>query len=270
MNELIKDRAGLAKQVAVQRHQRAVRRERRRRVARPPRSHHRRNRRGRDVGRDRDDPVATLQHVLARGGVLPGVEPKVVPAHGSHRRGARVVAGRVLEAADPGVAREGDGRLDRHVDARPSGHVVQHDRQLDRVCDPREVRHEPGLRRLDIVRRDDERGVGAKELGLLGRRDRRLRADGARAHEDSHLAANLLAGRSHHLLLLSAREGRGLAGRAEDDHAVRTLRLVPAQQLSQRGDVHLARRCHRRRERHQRAGRQGHAGHHRLAASAWS
>ena len=51
--------------------------------------------------------------------------------------------------------------LDAHVDARAPRHVVQHDRQLDGVGNLREVVEQPALRRLHVVRRDDERREAA-------------------------------------------------------------------------------------------------------------
>ena len=128
-----------------------------------------------------------------------------------------------------------------------------------RQCGGGQLRH---LRRLDVVRRYDERGVGAEELGFLGGGDGGGRANRAGADDDGQIAAHLLTRDRHNLGLLVVIEAGGLAGRAQDNDTVRALLLVPLQQLAQRGDVDIAILLHRSRERHERAGGKRHAGHH--------
>ena len=128
-----------------------------------------------------------------------------------------------------------------------------------RQCGGAELRH---LRRLDVVRRYDERGVGAEELGFLGGGDGGGRANRAGADDDGQFAAHLLTRDRHNLGLLVVIEAGGFAGRAQDNDTVRALLLVPLQQLAQRGDVDVAILLHRSRERDERAGGKRHPSHH--------
>ena len=83
--------------------------------------------------------------------------------------------------------------VDRHVDHRAGRDVVDDDRDADGVVDRLEVLVEPFLGRLVVVGRDDQHGVGAGLLGVLGDSSIASRVElepGARDHR--HPALGLL------------------------------------------------------------------------------
>ncbi|MBS1163962.1 MAG: hypothetical protein H6R03_1858 [Burkholderiaceae bacterium] len=75
--------------------------------------------------------------------------------------GAGQVAGGVLDADDPRHLRQPQRGLGRQVGHRAARHVVQDDRQVDRLGHLAEVLVQPFLRRLVVVRHDLQRGVGS-------------------------------------------------------------------------------------------------------------
>ena len=79
-------------------------------------------------------------------------------------------------------------RLDVHDDARRD--VVDDDRTVAGPRDRFEVRDDPSLRRLVVVRRDDQEGVGAELVGLFRQVDRVRGRVGAGAGDDGGAVAD--------------------------------------------------------------------------------
>ena len=61
-----------------------------------------------------------------------------------------------LTPTTPAISARAEGLLDAQVLPRAAGHVVRHDREIDRRGDRREVREHARAVRLVVVRRDDE------------------------------------------------------------------------------------------------------------------
>ena len=127
------------------------------------------------------------------------------------------------------------GELEQGLVLDPQGRaardVVQDHRHVGRVGDGREVCGQPPLRRLVVVRRDDQQPVRADARRGLGEVEgfrRRVRADAG-----DHLAvpADRLGDRAEQIDLLGVREGRRLAGGSSRDDRVRSVRDEPAREL---------------------------------------
>jgi hypothetical protein len=99
-------------------------------------------------------------------------------------------------------------RLGHHVDHRTRRDVVDDDRQLGRLGDGGEVQIEPALRRLVIIRRHHQHGVGAGLLGMLGKAHRFIGVVGACAGDNRHPALRRLDAGLHNPMMLVMRQGR--------------------------------------------------------------
>ena len=120
--------------------------------------------------------MAAVRHEAERRRVLAGELVEVRPHRGALLRDAHHVGGRVLYARDVLQLEQALHRVDRHVDHRARRNVVDDDRNADRVVDRLEVLVEPLLRRLVVVGRHDQHGVGAGLLGVPGELDRLARS----------------------------------------------------------------------------------------------
>eukprot|EP00968_Pinguiococcus_pyrenoidosus_P009788 scaffold757_cov246-Pinguiococcus_pyrenoidosus.AAC.34 len=116
---------------------------------------------GRHVGRDADGAIPAIQAELHTRGVVAAVEQEVLSTELSQLRNPGHIARRLLDAHDLGVGRQLGHRLGLEVAGRPARHVVEHDGQLRLRGDVLEVLDAARLRRLDVVGRDDQAGVGA-------------------------------------------------------------------------------------------------------------
>ena len=136
------------------------------------------------------------------------------------------------------------------------------------------MRGEASLRRLVVVRRDDEQPVGADARGGLGELERlggRVRAD---AGDHLALSAHRLGDRTEQLDLLGVRKGRRLTGGSGRDHRVRTVRDQPRRKILRTIEIEPVvgpeRRDHRGDEGSEGAGHREEAsfpGAHREAAA---
>ena len=112
--------------------------------------------------------------------------------------------------------------LGQQVDARAPRHVVEDHGQVDGLGDREEVRLERALRRLDVVRRHDERAVRPQCFRPPAHGHDGARVDGARAGHDGHAAAARVDARLEHAVALGGVQRRSiLARRAERHDAVR-------------------------------------------------
>ena len=124
-------------------------------------------RRAEDVSHHRDHADGADREQRQGQGVIPGVPGQV--GAGDHRGRRGEVGLGVLVGHDPGVLSDpGEGvGLDRH--ARAPGDVVGHDRQVGGVGDRQEVRRDPRLGRLVVVRASPAAGRARRRPGRLGR-----------------------------------------------------------------------------------------------------
>ena len=243
---LHRDGVRLAEQLLVERPQRVVDGPRGGARRRPQ---HARHGGRRDVRRDRDDAVAAELDELAAHGVLARVEQEVAAAGVPQRRDASVVARGLLDPPDVRVRCQSRDGLGQQVDARAPRHVVEDHGQVDGLGDREEVRLERALRRLDVVRRHDERAVRPQCFRPPAHGHDGARVDGARAGHDGHAAAARVDARLEHAVALGGVQRRGLARRAERHDAVRAARDVPLEESPQGAVVHGVGRVHGRHER---------------------
>ena len=133
-----------------------------------------------------------MRHEAERGRVLAG-ELVEARAHGrALLRDAHHVGGRVLHAGDVLQLEQPLHGVDRHVDHRARRDVVDDDRNADGVVDRLEVLVKPFLRRLVVVGRDHQHGIGAGLFGVLRELDRLVGRVRAGAGDHRHPALRLL------------------------------------------------------------------------------
>ena len=97
-----------------------------------------------------------------------------------------------LTAGDGRDLGELGDRLGLDVDDHAARDVVDDDRPVGGLGDRPEMRHDPALRRLVVVRRDDEEAVDAELVRALGEVDRVRGVVRARAGDDGRAAAELV------------------------------------------------------------------------------
>ncbi len=100
------------------------------------------------------------------------------------------------------------------------GNVVDDDRKIADRGDRLEVRDDAALRRLVVVRRDDQESVDAELVRLLGEVDGMRGRVRARARDDRCLLADRLERSAEEIEPLGIGERRALAGRPGDDDPV--------------------------------------------------
>ncbi len=194
----------------------------------------------RDVGGDRDAAHAAVRHEAEHGAVLARELDELFAAGEPLRGDAADVGGGILDADHVLELGAAGHRRHRDVDDGAHRHVVEEDRQVDRVADRLEVLIEPFLRRLVVVARHVQGGVGTHLLGVAREIDgfgRRVRA-GARDHGHA-LLGDLHAELDDVLVLLVAERG-ALAGGADRHEPVRALLDLPLDQALERLVVDLA------------------------------
>jgi hypothetical protein len=130
---------------------------------------------------------------------------------------------RLLDGPNARDLREPRDRLGLDVDDDPARDVVRHDRSVGRGCDRLEVRHDPALWRLVVVRGDGQECIRAELVRPLGELDRVRGRSGAGVRDDARPVADSLDRRSHEVEPLPVVERRALPGRAGDDEPVRAV-----------------------------------------------
>jgi hypothetical protein len=168
------------------------------------------------------------------------------------------IARRVLHGDDVGLLRDPEHRLVLDPCARAARDVVHDDRELGGVGDVLEMGHEAALRRLVVVRRDDDDPVGAGLLGGLGQ----LEGLGGRirpgAADQLALAPDRVTDRAEQVGLLLVGKGRRLAGRAHDEDRVGAVVREPGSELLRAVEVDTVigpeRRDHRGDDRSESSG----------------
>ena len=177
--------------------------------------------------------MAAMRHEAERGDVLAGHLVEILTDRRALLRHPRHIGGGVLDAGDVLALEQPLHGVDRHIDDRPAGDVVDDDRNADGVVDRLVVLVQPFLGRLVVIGRHDQHRVGARHLGVLRQLDRlggRVRA-GAGDHR--HAAVDLVDAPLHHLLVLVMTERGALAGGADRHQPVGALGDLPVHQVAE-------------------------------------
>ena len=143
-------------------------------------------------------------------------------------------------------------------------HVVEQERHARRVGDQAEVPVQALLRRLVVIRCDDEHAVDAEFAGGAGAFDRFGRRIAAGAGDHRHAAADALHRDLQEFGCLRCSDRRRFAGRTADDHAVAALARMPVEQAPECDEIHVAGLRHGRDQGDEAAAE--HQGAHRTGA----
>jgi hypothetical protein len=167
----------------------------------------------------------------------PGKLDEILAAGDPLLRHAGKVTGRVLHADDVGQLGKLPHRGGHHVDHRPGRDVVDDDRNADLV-ERAEMGDQALLRRLVVVGRDDQRGVGAHGLRVLDEAHGLDGVVGPRPRDHRNAARGGLHDDLDHLLMLVMGQRRAFPGRAHRHEAVRAFGDLPLHQRFQRVEIH--------------------------------
>src|SRR5258706_9357927 len=127
----------------------------------------------------------------------------------------------VLHACDVRKLKEPSHRRDRHVDDATGGNVVDQDRNAYRIVDGLEVLIKPFLRRLVIIRRDDQHRACPRFPSVASQRNGFLRAIRAGPGDNRNPAFRRRDARLDHLLMLVVAKRRRFARRPNWNKSVR-------------------------------------------------
>ena len=116
--------------------------------------------------------MAAMGHEAQRRDIFAGQLIEILAHRRALLRHPRHVGGGILDAGDVLQFEQPRHGLDRHVDHRAAGDVIDQDRNADGVVDRLKVRIEPVLGRLVVIGRDHEHRIGACLLGMPGKVDR--------------------------------------------------------------------------------------------------
>ncbi len=119
------------------------------------------------VARDRDVPDGAQTDVAERGPIVAAVDLEVRRCLGHQPGHALEVTRGVLHGDDVGTLRQLQQRVVLDPRRGPSRDVVDDDRELGSVGHALEVRDQPALRRLVVVRRHHEQSIRARVLSGL-------------------------------------------------------------------------------------------------------
>ncbi len=166
---------------------------------------------------------------------------KSVPDARRWQRGARQIGRGILGADDVlAVLRQPGQRLHRNIGNGTAGHVVDENRDIDRIGDGTEVLIEAFLRRLVVIGNDDEGGIGAGFLCVNRIVNRFGGAVRAGSGDHGNAATDFLDAHFDDGLVLVGRQGRAFAGGADGDHSVAPLVDLPVDEFPECLLVHLA------------------------------
>src|SRR3954451_20091297 len=142
-----------------------------------------------DVRRDRNDADGAERHRRERRPVVAAIHLEIGRRLRDQPRETVEVSGRILDADHVRDLREREQCPVLYARSGPSRDVVGEDRQVRRGRDALEMRDDPALWRLVVIRGDDQEAVGSRPRGGLGEFQCLLRRVGARAAD--HLAVPL-------------------------------------------------------------------------------
>ena len=190
-----------------------------------------------DVCRDGDHPRAAKR---ADGGgvlVVAGPDGEAVAAEVKGLLDQGEAAGGLLDADDVRVLREHSVGLGGAAHAGAGWDVVDDERAVDGVGDGGEVTHEPTLRRLVVVGRDDQNAVRARCTGLTRECDGGGGVVRAGADDDRDAAVYLPDGPLDDLGAFGIGQRCALAGRRAEDKRIGAGGDMPFDQLLKGGEV---------------------------------
>ena len=115
----------------------------------------------------------------------------------------------------------------QNVGAGTTGHVVDEHGDGHFVVDGLEMLEDAFLRRLVVVGGDEQDGIGADALGVLGKADGFDGIIGTRTGDDGHAALDLIHADADGGFVFGMAHGGGFAGGAAGNDAVHTLFDLP-------------------------------------------
>ena len=206
-----------------------------------------------DVGDDGDVADTAGEQALHRRRVVAGDDGEPVLAALDEVTDALDGAERLLDADDAGQAGQARAGLGRHVERRAAGHVVEDLGDVDGAGDRLEVAEEPLLRRLVVVGRDEQAGVGAGRPRVARQLDRLGRGVRPGAGDDRYPPAHVAHDLADDDGVLGHRQRRRLPGGADRDDRVGALLDVELDEGGERLVVDGAVVEHRGDQRHHAA-----------------
>ena len=197
----------------------------------------------------RNAPAPALRVKAQSGGVFARKLDEISTARQPLSSNARQIAGRVFHADDVFERRQFRHGFDLHINHAAPRNIVNNQRQvLDRIIQRGEMRDEPGLRRLVIIGRNNERGCRACFFGMACEIKRFLRRVRAGSGNDGHATSRRANANFHHAQMLIMAQCRRLARRAARHQPVRASVDLALDQRVQRFFVNppIAKRCYQR------------------------
>src|SRR3989304_4092597 len=189
---------------------------------------------GGNVRRHGDHPLRAKRHHGKEQGIVAGEDAELLRRHPDDVAHLGQVAGSLLpphDGRDLGQAGHG-GR--RHVHPGPPRHVVEDDRDVGRLGDSAEVPDETLLRRLVVVRRDDECRACPRPFRVPGENDRLLRVVGAGPCDHRDAAVRRFENGVDDAFVLVEGKCRRFPGRPARDDPVRAVVDLECHELPQR------------------------------------
>mmetsp|Transcript_23700 Transcript_23700/g.43799 ORF Transcript_23700/g.43799 Transcript_23700/m.43799 type:complete len:278 (+) Transcript_23700:193-1026(+) len=184
------------------------------------------------VGHDRDAPVSTPHNKLGIGAVVTTQKEELIACELAELIHSRQVSGRLLYANDVFVIRDERNTLRLEINHGTSRDVVDNNRQ-SKVCHGQEVLDKPSLRRLHVVRGDDEGSVASNVDRLERHLLHVLRIDRAGACQDWDLPLDFFHGSSQNSCSLVHGHHGGLSSGAKDAKAIRAILDMESKELPQ-------------------------------------
>ena len=217
-------------------------------LARERRVNHLRHGAGRFVRRDGNQTVRAERHHRERQRVVARQHEKTAGPAAQNFHYLREVPRSLFDRDDVlDVAREAERRLRRDVRRRSPRHVVEHDgRRGHRFGDGAEVLIESLLRRLVVVRRDDEHRVRAHLGGLARLLDGVRGVVAPRSGDDARAPARDFNRRAYDRFALLARHRHALARRPARNEQAHAALYLPRDERAHALDVNRAVRFERR------------------------
>jgi len=193
---------------------------------------------GRNVRRDRNAAMAAMGHEAERSDVLAGQLIEIFTERRTLLRHAGHVRGRVLHPGDVLKFVQTLHCIDRHVDHRSHGNVVDDDRNANRVVDRLVVLVKAFLCGFVVIGGYDKHRIGAGAFGVAGQFDRLGGRVGARARYDRDPAAGLVDTPFHNLVVFPVGQRWAFPGRTDRNQAAGALGDLPINQVAEALFVH--------------------------------
>ena len=187
----------------------------------------------RDVGADRDTPDPAHRGETERGLVIPAELDEFLPAGEALGGDSAKVAGGVLDPDHRGQPRHFGERLDADVGDGTPGDIIDDDREVGFGHQRVEMRDQPGLARPVVIRKHDQRRVGAGVLCRLHVLDHGRGRVAAAAGDHRDPPARLVDRGAEQGILFVELERRDFAGGPARHHRGRALVDLPVDEVSE-------------------------------------